>query len=171
MWGACMQNLKITALIFLVVFIFSPSGLIASGDDFPKPLKLEKTEPEFQKLIKMLRQATQQKTPYPIYRSISPMFRIERDFGGNFDPTANAIVNFSSSFTFDNDLMSPEYKDDGWRAFQQIVTHDNFEETLSGELCVPSGAMDVKPFSSDQLCFGRGPDKTWRINGYIGGGD
>ncbi|NQW02378.1 MAG: hypothetical protein HQ483_21925 [Rhodospirillales bacterium] len=166
-----MKNLKITVLAFLAALIFFSGGLIAGGNNVPETLQLETTEPEFQKLIKTLRQAAEQKKPYPIYSSISPMFRIERDFGGIFDPTANAIVNFSSSFPFDNDLLFPEYKDYGWTAFQETVSYDKFEKSPEGELCVPAGAMDVRPYPIGQLCFGRGPRNTWRINRYLKGGD
>ena len=119
--------------------------------------------------------STIHKNLHPIYRAISPTYKIERDFGGSFDPAANAIVNFSMSFPFDNADLRPEFKDHGWTTFRRRISHDNFDETASGEICAPGGAADAAPLPIAQLCFGPGSGSAssdqWRITRHINGGD
>jgi len=135
------------------------------------PFFFEETEATFQAFIKTLREAAEQKNPYPIYRAVSPLYIIERDFGGIFDPTANAIVNFSASFPFDNEMLFPEYKNYGWNAFQEKLMHLEFERKDTGEMCVPAGATEVRPYPLGQLCFAKGARREWKITRYIKGGD
>ena len=169
------RTLGIAGFVLLTALIQSPIPLMASGEAAPKPMQLEKTPAAFQQFIKTLRQAAIQKNLHPIYRAISPTYKIELDFGGSFDPAANAIVNFSMSFPFDNSDLRPEFKDHGWTTFRRRISHDNFDETASGEICAPGGAADAAPLPIAQLCFGPGsgsaPSDQWRITRHINGGD
>lgn len=170
-WAARARTLGITGLVSLTALIQSPIALLAGDDAPPKLVELEKTPATFQEFIKTLRQAALQKNPHPIYHAISPTYKIERDFGGGFDPAANAIVNFSMSFPFDNADLRPEFKDHGWTVFGRRIAHNDFDETANGELCAPAGATKAEPLPNAQLCFGAGPEDQWRITRHINGGD
>lgn len=166
-----MRKLYISATIFLILALGGIPRPGAGNDVISEPIEWDKTEPEFQKFIKALQDAADGKKPFPIYRVISPAYQIERDFGGMFNPTVNAVVNFSWSFPFDDELLFPEYKGHGWAAFKEKMSHKLFDTMPRGELCAPSGAMVDLPVPSGQLCFGKTTHGDWQITRHILGGD
>lgn len=135
-----------------------------------KPIAFRATGKSFQQFIASLRVAAQKKNAQAVYALLARNYYIARDFGGSFDPAASPIQNFSASFQFDNAKLGAEYKDHGWKEFQEIVSGQNFEKKRDGQLCTPHGALDKKPFPHSQLCFRKYSD-GWRIQGHINGGD
>lgn len=136
-----------------------------------RPLTLAKTPAAFQALIKLLRKAAAEKDADTIHGKLAQDYYLTRDFGGVFNPKATPKVNFSWNFQFDNSQLSPEYKDHGWKAFRQRINMQKFERKKDGELCMPHGAMDKKPFPHGQLCFRKNKKSQWLIAGHINGGD
>lgn len=152
--------------VLILVSLYVGSVIAAES----QPLPLHATERQFQDFIASLKAATQKKDSSAVYALLAPDYYISRDFGGSFDPSASPTKNFSANFEFNNDNLRPEYKDHGWVEFRRAISSGNFEKKRDGQLCLPHGALDKKPFPHPQLCFLRFND-GWKIQGHINGGD
>jgi hypothetical protein len=161
-----MNQKHIILNVALLVFLWSSTAHAAES----KSIELSKTEPEFQRFIQSLKKAAMAKNASLIHAKLASDYYIERDFGGSFDPSASPIKNFSANFPFDNAVLAPEYKDHGWRSFRQAISGKALERKKDGQLCIPHGALDTKPFPNSQMCF-RKKAEGWRIQGQINGGD
>lgn len=144
-----------------------PAGVTAAESN---PIPLQATEKSFQRFIVTLKAAARKKDPLVIYALLASDYYMARDFGGSFDPAASPIKNFSASFEFNNENLSPQFKDHGWSEFRTAIFGRTFEKKRDDQLCTPHGALDKKPFPHSQLCFRKFKD-GWRIQGYINGGD
>ena len=135
-----------------------------------KPVALTMTEPGFQRFFNSLKNASRTKDASFIYAQLAGDYYIVRDYGGSFDPTASPVKNFSANFQFDNADLAPEYKDHGWLEFRRVISGKAVEKKTDGQLCIPHGALDAKPFPESQLCFSKKTGR-WKIQGHINGGD
>lgn len=144
---------------------------IAARAGASAPIPLQEAEPALRQFISMLRDAAQRKDAAPIHAALAPDYYIARDFGGSFDPAAPPLSNFRVTFEFDNARLRPEYADHGWKAFRRALSSNRFEKKPDGQLCLPHGALEHKPFPHSQLCFRKGKDGAWMIAGHINGGD
>lgn len=151
----------------LLLGVFRASGAVAAES---KPIALHATERSFQRFLVSLKTAAKKKDASAVHAFLAQDYYLARDFGGAFDPAASPAENFSWTFQFDNDRLSPEFRDNGWHEFQEAISGMKFEKKRDGQLCVPYGALDTKPFPHSQLCFRKFRD-GWKIQGYINGGD
>jgi hypothetical protein len=135
-----------------------------------KPIAPSNTEPGFQRFLEALKKASRSKNASFIYAQLASDYYIDRDYGGSFDPAASPTQNFSASFQFNNYSLSPEFKDHGWREFRRAISGKSLEKKTDGQLCIPHGALETKPFPDSQLCF-RKISGRWKIQGHIKGGD
>jgi hypothetical protein len=144
------------------------TGFAKAADS--NPVLLSNTEPEFQRFLQSLKNASSIKDASFIYAQLASDYYMERDFGGSFAPSASPTKNFSASFPFNNADLAPEYKDHGWREFRRAISGKALEKKKDGQLCMPHGALDRVPFPDSQLCF-RKKAGSWKIQGQINGGD
>ncbi len=136
-----------------------------------KRLEFGQIDGELQALIVKLRLAAIEHDAAIIYSALAWNYKIERDFGGAYLDYENPEVNFSSNYQFDNNKMSPQYKDSGWRKFEEDITNNTFEQKESDEICSPYSAMEHKPVPLGQLCFKKNFLLGWQISKHINGGD
>lgn len=134
-----------------------------------KPIPLSGTEPQFQRFMRALKDASRTKDASFIYAQLASDYYIERDYGGSFDPAASPTENFSASYPFNNADLAPEHKDRGWREFRRAISGQALEKK-DGQLCIPHGALDKEPLPDSQLCF-RKIAGSWKIQGQVNGGD
>ena len=153
--------------VVIVLILLSASLAVAAES---RPIAFSRTEPEFQRFIQSLKRAVAVKDAPFIYAQLASDYYIDRDFGGSFDASATPIKNFSFTFQFDNAELRPEYKNHGWREFRTALSGKSLEKKKDGQLCMPHGALDVKPVPESQLCF-RKTAGRWQIQGQINGGD
>lgn len=153
----------------LVLLMILAAPVVNAADS--RPLSLAQTPAGFHLLIKDLRVAAKKKDANAIYARLAKDYYIRRDHGGTFDPKASAQTNFGWTFQLDNSKLRPEYKDYGWNGFSKRINEQKFERKKNGQICMPHGAMDKKPFPHGQLCFRKGKGGKWLIAGHINGGD
>jgi hypothetical protein len=151
----------------MLLVLLLPGPFVAAES---KPVSLSSMEPEFQRFLQSLKIASRKRDASFIYLQLASDYYLERDFGGSFDPSASPAKNFSASFPFNNADLAPEYKDRGWREFRRAISGKSLERKNDGQLCVPHGALDAKPYPESQLCFSKKTGK-WKIQGQINGGD
>jgi len=136
-----------------------------------RELKLTEMEPSFRELLGELRVAVSQRDPFPIFRSISKSFSIERDFGGLARESKNAIVNFLLVYPLDGFEIRAEYRDTGWQHLAAMLASNTLIIRDDTAFCLSNGPFQNKLSQDELLCFSKANNDHWQIKYHVFAGD
>jgi len=136
-----------------------------------RKLNLTEMEPSFRELLKELRIAVSKRDPFPIFRSISKNFSIERDFGGLARESENAIVNFLLVYALDDFEIRAEYRDEGWQHLALMLASNTIIIRDETAFCLSHGPYQNKLSQDELLCFSKAVDDHWQIKYHVFAGD
>jgi hypothetical protein len=132
---------------------------------------IKDADASFINFLVALNAAAQSKNPYPIIRSISKSFELERDFGGMYSEKKNSVVNFLIVFPIDGFEVKDEYKDKTWRELEKILSSTIYVERSKSDYCVPKEKYHNDITLDELLCFHKNTKGHWEISSYVFSGD
>jgi hypothetical protein len=118
-----------------------------------------------------LKTAAQIKNPYPIIRSISKSFELERDFGGMYSESKNSVVNFLIVYPIDGFEVKDEYKSKTWSELEKILSSRIYVKRSNSDHCVPKEKYHNDITLDELLCFHKNTEGHWEISSYVFAGD
>jgi len=153
--------------ILLVLIVVMPSLLQAQEKEFA----LISAGDQFIETVVALRKSVAIKDPYPIVRAIANGFKMERDFGGLYNPAENAVVNFLAVFPLDEHDVRQEYRGEGWQQLESILQSKTFIARSKINRCLPNGKYQNDIVHDEMLCFTQAESGAWRITSFVNAGD
>jgi len=169
MMGDAMNNvLGVSVAKILLMLIVSMPSLLQAKE---RELALTSAGDQFVETVVALRKAVAIKDPYPIVRAIANGFKMERDFGGLYNPAENAVVNFLAVFPLDDHDIRQEYRGEGWQQLESILRSKTFIARSKVNRCLPNGNYQNDIVHDEMLCFTKTESGAWRITSFVNAGD
>jgi len=155
------------AKTLLMLILSTPSLLQAKESE----VALVDGDDQFIETVVALRKSVAIKDPYPIVRAIANGFKMERDFGGLYNPAENAVVNFLAVFPLDDHDVRQEYRGEGWQQLESILQSKTFIARSKLNRCLPNGKYQNDIVHDEMLCFTQTESGEWRITSFVNAGD
>jgi hypothetical protein len=134
-------------------------------------VKLVDTDKKFIEVVTILKNSIQIKDPFPILRSVSSQFEIERDFGGLYNSENNSVVNFLVIFPLDEFDIAEEYQGVSWKELMKILQSQVVIERSETNLCLPNGRYHNDIVLDEMLCFTLTELGVWKVSSFVNAGD
>lgn len=162
-----MKKLMNNFLLAIILCIYYPFVACAESSSIP----INEAEPQFAKMIEVLKKSTKIRDPFPLIRAVSKNFEIERDFGEVFEKEENAVVNFLSVFPIDGFEVKKEYENVSWNQLDAVLSSNVFIMRSKTNFCMPKGQYTYNVLSDELLCFTKDRFGVWKISSYVYSGD
>lgn len=160
--------LDVSIVKVLCVLIVSMPMLLQAKD---RKVALINTDKQFIEIVATLQQSVIVKNPFPILRSLSTNFEIERDFGGLYNQEESSVVNFLLIFPLDEFNVREEYQGVAWQQLKKILQSNIVIERSKVNLCLPNGKYQNDIVLDEMLCFTQADSGAWKISSFVNAGD